>query len=260
MAIFDGASTKTTYPRKKVRISEETINLIKERSNIVQLIGEYVHLKSSGKNFTGLCPFHSEKTPSFTVSPSKGIFHCFGCGTGGNVFTFIMKIKGISFPDSVRLLGERYGVSIDAAAGVNRDREKHEALHAVNRAAADIFHSTLLSDEGKGAFEYLTGRGLDRDTIDSFNLGYAPESWDHLFKLLRVRGFSAELAEEAGLVVQNRSKTGFYDRFRNRIIFPIQDTIGRVIGFGGRALGQSAPAWTLRTRTSPAGTPPAYIE
>jgi len=219
-----------------VRISEDTINAIRERANIVQVIGEYVNLKASGKNYKGLCPFHSEKTPSFTVSPDKGIFHCFGCGTGGNIFTFITKIKGITFPDAVRLLGERYGISVTSVQGGDKGQEKYEALFTASRMAADIFHRNLLSEKGKGALNYLKGRGFDSETVKCFCLGYALDSWDYLFKLLRAKNFSPSLLEEAGLIVKNRSGTGFYDRFRNRIIFPIQDNIDRIIGFGGRTL------------------------
>jgi DNA primase len=237
MIIFDGAFTLKNYSREKVRISEDTINLIKERANIVRLIGEFVHLKASGKNYKGLCPFHSEKTPSFTVSPEKGIFHCFGCGAGGNVFTFLMKMKGITFPDAVRVLGERFGIPVEDYRGASQEYEKHATLYNLNNTAAEIFSKNLFSERGKKALDYLKGRGFDEHTVKSFRLGYAFDSWDHLFRLLQARGFSADLGEEAGLIVKNKTNTGFYDRFRNRIMFPIQDSIERIIGFGGRTLG-----------------------
>ncbi len=222
-------------------ISEDIINQIKERINIVDVIGEYVNLKVSGKNYKGLCPFHSEKTPSFTVSPEKGIFHCFGCGAGGNVITFLMKMKGISFPDAVRILGRRSGIQIRSSNFEGSGKSKYETIYKINKIATTIFERNLFSEKGRRALEYLKGRHFDLDTIKSFHLGYAEESWDALFNLLRKKGFNTDLIDESGLIVKNKSGTGYYDRFRNRIIFPIQDNIERVIGFGGRTLDQNNP-------------------
>jgi DNA primase len=218
-------------------ISEETINEIKERAGIVAVVSEFVELKSAGQNFKGLCPFHSEKTPSFTVSPSKGIFHCFGCGVGGNVFHFLMKFKGISFPDAVRLLGERVGVPVESAyPGDERARNRSETLYRINSAAAAFFEKCLYSEGGAQALNYLLGRKLSTSTLREFRIGYSPGAWDALLSHLRLGGFSIEDIEETGLIVKRKSGQGQYDRFRNRVMFPIFDNIGRCIGFGGRTL------------------------
>jgi DNA primase len=222
-------------------IPEDTINQIKERVNIVSLIGEYVHLKASGQNYKGLCPFHSEKTPSFTVSPQKGIFHCFGCNTGGNVFNFLMKFKGISFPDAVKVLGERVGIQIKDTAYHQKNRTNAEVIYTINRRAADIFQKNLYSGDGKGAFEYLKRRNFDADSLRSFQIGYARDGWDSLLNYLLKQGFQHKYIEESGLILKKKSGNGYYDRFRNRIIFPIQDSIERVIGFGARTIDETNP-------------------
>jgi DNA primase len=217
-------------------IPDDVIQSIKDRSDIVQVVGEYVRLKPSGKNHKGLCPFHTEKTPSFTVSPHKGIFHCFGCGKGGNVFTFLMELKGLAFPDAVRLLGERAGISVQEQAGTTeRDSLVHQ-LYRVNKEAADVYGKNLRSQQGSRALEYLKRRHFTRQSVQHFLVGYAFDEWDQILSNLRAEGNSPEILEKAGLVVKRKSGEGHYDRFRNRIMFPIQDSIGRFIGFGGRAL------------------------
>ena len=223
-------------------ISEETINEIKERAGIVAVVSEYVDLKSAGKNFKGLCPFHSEKTPSFTVSPSKGIFHCFGCGVGGNVFHFLMKFKGIPFPDAVRLLGERVGVAVEGAhPGDERARNRSDTLYRINSAAAAFFEKCLHSEGGARALNYLLARKLSTSTLREFRMGFSPEAWDALLSHLRSGGFTIEDIEATGLIVKRKSGQGHYDRFRNRVMFPIFDNIGRCIGFGGRTLEADKP-------------------
>jgi DNA primase len=223
-------------------ISEETINEIKERAGIVAVVSEYVDLKSAGQNFKGLCPFHSEKTPSFTVSPSKGIFHCFGCGVGGNVFHFLMKFKGISFPDAVKLLGEKVGVPVESAyPGDERARNRTETLYRINSAASAFFEKYLYSEGGVHALNYLLARRLSASILREFHIGYSPGVWDALLSHLYPRGFSVEDIEETGLIVKRKSGQGHYDRFRNRVMFPIFDNIGRCIGFGGRTLEADKP-------------------
>jgi DNA primase len=222
-----------------LKISEDTINEIKSRAHIVDVIGEYVHLKQAGNNYKGLCPFHAEKTPSFMVSPSKGIFHCFGCGAGGNVFTFLMKFKGITFPEAVRALGEKVGIrvsdtSLDSGAG-----KKIESIYRVNKETARLFEKNLDTRSGEAAREYLRNRKIDAETLRSYQIGYAPDSWDALLTYFGKKGYGSDLLEEAGLVVKRKQGTGYYDRFRNRIMFPIQDSMERVIGFGGRTFSPS---------------------
>ncbi len=222
-------------------IPEEQINQIKERTNIVEVIGELVNLKASGHNYKGLCPFHSEKTPSFMVSSQKGIFHCFGCGIGGNVFNFLMKFKGISFPDAVRILGERTGIHIKSYDTGRKYPTTLEVIYQINKRAAQFYEKNLFSSAGKRALDYLKNRSLDLKSINTFHIGYAINSWDSLLNYLRSVGFGAERIEEAGLIVKKKSGSGYYDRFRNRIIFPIQDNIGRIIGFGGRTFDDNNP-------------------
>ncbi|MGQ9615689.1 MAG: DNA primase [Spirochaetota bacterium] len=218
-------------------IPEDKINQIKERTNIVDIIGEYVRLKKSGNNYRGLCPFHTEKTPSFTVNPDKGIFHCFGCGSGGNAFNFIMKFKGVTFPEAVKLVGERVGIQVNLSYnGEDVEHGKYRKLLNVIKEVVDFYIRCLYSSEGKKALEYLRSRLISPETIKHFNLGFAPESWDSALNSLRRKGFNDLLIEEAGIVVKRKSGSGYYDRFRNRIIFPIQDTSGRFIGLGGRVL------------------------
>ncbi len=222
-----------------MKISDDTINEIKSRAHIVDVIGEYVHLKQAGNNYKGLCPFHSEKTPSFMVSPSKGIFHCFGCGAGGNVFTFLMKFKGITFPEAVRVLGEKVGIRVSAASVESSSGEKIESIYQINKETAQLFAKNLDTHSGEAAREYLRNRKIDTETQKCYQIGYAPDRWDALLTYFGKRGYGSDLLEEAGLIVKRKRGTGYYDRFRNRIMFPIQDSMERVIGFGGRTFGSS---------------------
>jgi DNA primase len=217
-------------------ISEDTITQIKDHVNIVNVIGEFVPLKKSGQNYKGLCPFHTEKTPSFVVNPQKGIFHCFGCGVGGNVFNFLMKLKGISFPDAVRLLGERAGIHVETEGRRDVKRSKVDILYKINETASSFFANNLLSEKGVHALRYLKIRKIDSTTTKAFHLGYSLRSWDALLLYLQSKGFGTGILEESGLILKKRRGDGYYDRFRNRIIFPIQDSIGRYVGFGARIL------------------------
>ena len=230
-----------------VYIPEEKINDIKNATDIVDIISETVVLKKSGKNFLGLCPFHSEKTPSFTVSPDKQIFYCFGCNAGGNVFSFLMKQEGISFPEAARMLARRYGIDIPVrtmSPEQKRRISEKESVLAINRQAMDFFRCALLENaSGKKAMEYLLKRGISREIIDDFKLGYAPEGWDKLAIYFSKKKQPDGLVEKSGLIIPRKSKSGFYDRFRSRIIFPIFDISMQVIGFGGRVMDDSLPKY-----------------
>ncbi len=228
-------------------ISEDKISKIKNTADIVDIISEVVLLKKTGKNYVGLCPFHSEKTPSFTVSPEKQIFYCFGCGVGGNVFSFLMKQDGLSFPDAARMLAGRYGIEIPTqtmSPEQKRRISERENLLAVNKLAMNFFrHSLFDSTAGKKATAYLNKRGMIKEIIDSFNLGYASEGWNNLANFFSKKRISHTLVEKSGLIVSRKDKNGFYDRFRDRIIFPIFDASMQVIGFGGRVMDDSLPKY-----------------
>lgn len=234
-------------PKVKNRpIPEDKIADIKNSADIVEIISESVLLKKAGKNHIGLCPFHSEKTPSFTVSPEKQIFYCFGCGSGGNVFSFLMKQDGLSFPEAVKTIAGRYGIDIPAdemSPEQARRISERESLFAINRQAMEFFSHALDSPEGKSAMAYLNKRNITKETIDAFNIGYAPEGWDNLLNFFSERKTPVELLEKSGLIIPRKNKNGFYDRFRNRIIFPITDVRMQVIGFGGRVMDDSLPKY-----------------
>lgn len=228
-------------------IPEDKIKEIKNATDIVQIISERVILKKSGKNFLGLCPFHAEKTPSFSVSPNKQIFYCFGCGVGGNVFRYLMKIDGLSFPEAVRSLGSRYGIEIprkDLTPEQKRRITEREKLQAINQTAMEHFRAMLVSGEtGQRALTYLYQRGMTKTILDDFNIGFAPQGWSRLFNLFMRKGTPANLLEKSGLIIPRKDKSGYYDRFRERIIFPIFGIGGRVIGFGGRVMDDSLPKY-----------------
>ena len=221
-------------------IPDELVEEIRARSDIVEVISDRVLLKKSGANYKGLCPFHSEKTPSFTVSPAKQIFHCFGCNEGGNVYQFVMKIENLSFPDSVLLLARRYGINIveQKVKGVNSSQKN--TLYDVNAMAAEFFQRQLSElPQGKTAREYLRKRGITENIIESFKIGYASPSWDGVHQFLKKKGISADIQNSAGLIKERENGGGYVDRFRERIIFPISDSEGRIVGFGGRVLNDT---------------------
>ena len=230
-----------------VFIPEEKISEIKNAADIVDIVSEAVLLKKAGKNHIGLCPFHSEKTPSFTVSPDKQIFYCFGCGTGGNVFSFLMKQEGLSFPEAVRGLGKRYGIDIPDRPLSPEQKKKiseRESLFDINRRAMEFYHHNLKnSGAGQVARTYLKKRGISQKTIDDFKIGYALDGWDYLLNFFLKHRISPLLLEKSGLVLSKKNKSGHYDRFRNRIIFPIFDASMQVVGFGGRVLDDSLPKY-----------------
>jgi DNA primase len=226
-----------------IYISEDKISEIKNTVDIVDIISNVVTLKKAGKNYIGLCPFHSEKTPSFTVSPDKKIFHCFGCQTGGNVFTFVMKSEGISFPEAVRMIAAKCGIDIPAqriSQGQKRKISERENLLDVNRQAMDYFCNILSNiASGKKAKEYLEKRKINKDIIKDFALGYAQEGWDNLSSYFFKKKIPPTLLEKSGLIIPRKKGSGFYDRFRGRIIFPIFNISSQVIGFGGRVMDDS---------------------
>ena len=213
------------------------------RNDIVEIVSQYVQLKKSGANYFGLCPFHNEKTGSFSVSPDKQIFHCFGCGAGGGVITFIMKAEGLTFPDAVRYLAERAGMQIPEQGEAERKAARHrERLYALCRDAGRYYYDTLWRPENRTAQQYFINRGLSRRTMNRFGLGYAPDSFHALIDAMTAKGYTREELMDAGLV--SRSEKGhIYDRFRNRVMFPIIDVRGHVIAFGGRVLDDSKPKY-----------------
>lgn len=228
-----------------IYIPEDKISEIKNTVDIVDIISDVVTLKKTGKNYIGLCPFHSEKTSSFTVSPEKKIFHCFGCQAGGNVFTFIMKNEGISFPEAVRVIAAKCGIDIPAqrlSQGEKRKISEREKLLDVNRQAMAYFCNILSnSATGKNAKEYLKKRKINKEIIKGFALGYAQEGWDNLTSYFLKKKISPTLLENSGLIIPRKKGSGFYDRFRGRIIFPIFNISSQVIGFGGRVMDDSDP-------------------
>ncbi|MFW6381993.1 MAG: DNA primase [Bacillota bacterium] len=218
-------------------ISRDIINRIKAEIDIVELIGEYVELKSSGKNYVALCPFHQENTPSFTVNPNKQFYYCFGCGAGGDSINFIQEIDNLSFQESVLTLAERAGIEVDIKGGIDKEQMKlREAIFSANELASKFYNYLLLNKEiAKKAKEYLNERGFNEDDIKKFNLGYAPDSWRALYKFLSDKGFSLEVLLKSGLIAAGKNNS-YYDRFRERVIFPIYNVRSEVIGFGGRII------------------------
>jgi DNA primase len=226
-------------------ISEDVINQIRDRTDIVEVVGQHVSLTRTGQNLKGLCPFHQEKSPSFTVSPSRQIFHCFGCGVGGNVFTFLTRITGASFPETVRELGRKVGIEVEEATSqVGPQAVQAVRIEQLNKAAADWFRQNLSDDQlGAEAREYLSSRAMLPSTIERFGIGVAPNEWDGLIKSLGKQGFMQNDLASAGLIIARENGSGFYDRFRARVMFTITDLRKRVVGFGGRVLGEGTPKY-----------------
>jgi DNA primase len=228
------------------RIAEDKIQEIRERIDIVEVVSSYLPLKHSGENHLGLCPFHGEKTPSFNVNSRRQIFHCFGCGVGGNVFSFLMRMEGVSFPDAVRRLAERVGVEIEETAlspAEMRRREEAERMLRVNEVASLFYHQVLMeAPEGEPGRRYLKARGYGRTTSEQFRLGFAPRRGEALAEHLAAKGFDPQWAQRLGLV-RVRDEGGSYDLFRQRLIFPILDARGATVAFGARVLDASLPKY-----------------
>lgn len=225
-----------------MQISEEILEKIKSQNDIVDVISERVRLRKAGRNFTGLCPFHNEKTPSFSVSQEKQIYKCFGCGEAGNVISFVMKEKNLPFIEAVKYLANRANIPLEIGNGEkSKVTKRKELLYRVNVEAAKFFFSNLMNNQN--AKEYFLNRGIKEETIKKFGLGFANDSWNSLMFYLRKKGINDVLLEEAGLISVNKEKGRKYDRFRNRVMFPVFDYQGKVIGFGGRVLDDSKPKY-----------------
>lgn len=231
----------------------QTVLAIKDAADIVDIIGSFVKLHKSGANFKGLCPFHSEKTPSFMVNRERGSFHCFGCSEGGDAITFLMKYHRMTFPEAVRDLARRYNIPVPERETTAEDHavsRKRETLFEANQKAAVLFHDFLLKErDAAPARAYLQKRGVPASIIESFRLGFAPDRWDFLMQAFRGTAIAEDIAHEAGLLVRNENGR-MYDRFRNRVMFPILGITGKVLGFGGRIIGDGQPKYLNSPETS----------
>ena len=222
-------------------IPENIIDQVQVRSDIVEVVSRYIPLAKAGRNYKAPCPFHHEKTPSFIVSPDKQIYHCFGCGAGGNVFSFVMKQENIEFPEAVEMLAEKAGIKLPRFGAEKKELTSlANQLYKINETAVSFFQETL--ERNQQAKEYLASRGIGEDTIKKFRIGYAPDGWEGLLSFFRKKNIDGALLEKAGLAISNE-KGGHYDRFRKRLIFPIFDLKDRVLGFGGRVLDSSLPKY-----------------
>jgi DNA primase len=232
---------------KKMGFGKAFTEEVKNQADIVRIISDYLPLKKKGRNYLANCPFHTEKTPSFNVNPVKQIFHCFGCSVGGDVFGFVMQIERCDFVQAVKIVAEKVGIAlpeIDRKVDENKLAEEREELLQINIWATEFFQNQLKeTTEGKVALEYFEKRGITKETIELLRLGYAPDKWDALSGYLRAKGASTSQIERSGLVVVKDQGNGHYDRFRGRCIFPITDTQGRVIAFGGRVLAEGEPKY-----------------
>ena len=206
------------------------------RNPIEDVVGHYVTLKRSGANLFGLCPFHGEKTASFSVAPDKGIYYCFGCHKGGGVINFMMELEGLSYPDAVRNLAARVGMEVPEDEQYQSRYRQQERLWALHKEAARFFHSQLYAPVGKTALEYAFGRGMSKSILTTFGVGYAPDSWDSLVRAMRAKGYTDQELKDSGLVTVSQKNGNIFDRFRDRLMFPIIDVRGNVIGFGGRII------------------------
>ena len=229
------------------RVPEETIERIRNTADIYDVVAQYVDLKKRGRNFFGLCPFHSEKTPSFSVAPDKQIYHCFGCGAGGNVFSFIVEHEKISFIEAVQQLGQKYGIEVDYQSGPSN--KIFSFLYEAHDIAVKLYHNTLFSEKGKAALDYLHNRGLNDDTIKTYQIGFAPDSWDTLSNTVKPSSFKDAVYEKTGLFI--KTDRGWRDRFRSRIMFPIYHQSGKAIAFGGRIFNSDDPAKYLNSPETP---------
>ena len=227
-------------------LSEEKVSEIRDRSSILEVVSDYVTLKKTGRNHRGLCPFHSEKTPSFMVNEEKQIFHCFGCGEGGDVFTFLIKAGHYSFPQAVEELAKRYGVRLPArelSASQKKQMDKRESLFEINRIASEYFRDLLTRRrEGEEGRRYLSQRGISQEVVAEHGLGYSTDRWDGLVEYLREKKASLDLARELGLIFPKK-REGWYDAFRSRVLFPIFDLHQRIVGFGGRIIKEGEPKY-----------------
>jgi len=246
-------------------MSDGTIEEIKARLNIVELIGAYVHLEKSGAHYKACCPFHQERTPSFMVNEEKNMWHCFGCAKGGDVFAFVMEMEGLEFREALKMLAERAGVELPQYKGEEKNKETKDRIYELLELSAKFFEKQLAGEVGKQKIgSYLSGRGLSEESIKTFRLGYAPDGWRHLLEFLTSRGFSVQEMESAGLIIKKSNEgnqdsrfkiqdSTHYDRFRDRIMFPIFDILGRVIGYSARVApgGDESQAKYINTPETP---------
>ncbi len=228
------------------------VERVREATDIVAVIGQYVGLTPAGENLKGLCPFHADTKPSLTVSPARQLYYCFGCGEGGNVFNFVMKMEGLTFGEALRELAKRAGIALRAAGRATPQERRRERLAAVVEEAARFFYGNLRASDryAEAARRYLLERGLTEKTLDDWRLGLVTDSWDSFLKYATHAGFEPAELEEAGLAVPSKSGGGYYDRFRGRVIFPIWSAAGKVVAFGGRALGSGEPKYLNSPNTS----------
>ncbi len=218
-------------------IPDEKIEEVRTAVDLVEVAEDYVQLKQSGSRYMGLCPFHNEDTPSFSVDPDQNLYYCFGCQNGGDAFKFIQEIEGVGFLESVRMLADRYGVPLpEEETDPDAANEREAVLHALRFAARFFYRQLTQSDRGRPALDYLRRRGFTPQTIKQFGLGYAPDEWDALLTVAEEEQIDRETLEKAGLIIERNDGSGYYDRYRGRIIFPIFSHIGKVLAFAGRIL------------------------
>lgn len=234
-----------------LRWDEDTIQSVKDANDVVEFVSQHLPLKKSGANFKALCPFHQEKTPSFMVNPTRQIFHCFGCNTGGDVIRFVMLYEGLPFVEAVTKLAGRAGIELPVTGtGERTDREEKDQLYRANRVAADFFNSMLMKNKaGEKARNYLGSRNIHSEACKTYYIGYAPDEWRALASVLKEEGLTPGAAVSSGLLVPSEGKDA-YDRFRDRIVFPIRDLSGRVLGFGGRVMDETLPKYVNTPETA----------
>ena len=230
------------------RIPQATIDRINDNADIVDVVSKHVDLTKRGRNFFGLCPFHNEKTPSFSVAPDKGIYHCFGCGQGGNAVNFIMEYEKITFVEALQQLGKELSIEVEFS-GDEKSKDFFSKLYSLHDFATELYHKTLFLDQAKKAKEYLLNRGFDEKSLKLFKVGYAPKDSSFLLNKIKSKNLSKEAIEKSGLFGSSNSR--FYDRFRSRIMFPISNSSGKVIAFGGRAFGTDDPAKYMNSPETP---------
>ena len=230
------------------RISQETIDRINDSADIVEVVSKSVELKKRGRNYFGLCPFHDEKTPSFSVAPDKGIYHCFGCGKGGSALNFIIENEKLSFVEAVQQLGQQLGIPVELS-GSEESSGFFDNMYKIHDSAATLYHKTLFTERGQRALKYLMDRGLSRESIEFFKVGFAPESSKFLLSSIKSIDYEKQVLEKCGLF--GSSKNEFFDRFRSRIMFPIWNASGKIVGFGGRVFASDDPAKYMNSPETP---------
>jgi len=232
------------------KISNNSIEQIKARADVLDVVSDVVQLKQRGRNFFGLCPFHEEKTPSFSVNPSLGIFHCFGCGKGGNAVTFVMEYEKIDYIEALKRLADKYAINIEWEGGDDSQKGEVALIYELHEIAVAFYHKQLMSDRGRAALEYVGKRGFGRDIIEQFRIGFAPDEWESLYRQIDPNRFTPAVLEKSGLFIRKEGNK-FYDRFRNRVMFPIINLAGRTVAFGGRALDPNEDAKYLNSPETP---------